>query len=298
MQIKYETTTDRPTQCKPSTVTKLDTYPLEAFTVQDVPPVTLSRDTTRRTNGTTPTLVQVILSPFFICHACSKIKTSQATLDENGTPNISLRETNLKAPFNLASQESTQTKEHQTDSNKQPDLSEDSINPTSPPTITQNNNQNPEQPKQLNQNQANYTSLTTTPESQNQSTTNHTHDMDTTPAQTPEQTNQNNEYLNNNKLFPKTQMHPETPYYMPNQYDDYYSTPYYHQPPQITNYDNYTNENFYFTHQANYWNQQVHSRPQLGPKIVGQKKKQKKHTKTKKNKKKRISTRKPLSNNF
>jgi hypothetical protein len=76
--------------------------------------------------------------------------------------------------------------------------------------------------------------------------------MDTTPAQTPEQTNQNNEYLNNNNFFPKTQMHPETPYYMPNQYDDYYSTPYYHQPPQLTNHDNYTNENFYFTHHTNY----------------------------------------------
>ena len=252
MQIKYETTTDRPTQCKPSTITKLDTYPLEAFTVQDVPPVTLSRDTSRKTNGTTPTLVQVILSPFFICHACNKIKTSQATLDENGTPNISLRETNLKAPFNPASQESKQTEENQTDPNKQPNLSETNINPTTPLIISPSNHRNTEQPKEQNQNQANYPSQTITTESQNQSTTNYTHDMDTTPAQTPEQTNQHNEYLNNNNFFPKTQMHPETPYYMPNQYDDYYSTPYYHQPPQLTNHDIYTNENLYFNRQTNY----------------------------------------------
>lgn len=268
MQIKYETTTGRPAQCKPSTITKLDSYPLEAFTVQDVPPVTLSRDATRKTIGATPTLVQVILSPFFICHACNKIKTSQATLDENGTPNISLRDTKLKAPFNLASQEapfnlasqeSTQI-EHQTDSNKQPDPSQNNTNFTTPPPITPNNNQNPEQAEQQNQNQANlqhtalanYPNQAITPESQNQSTTNHTNDMDTTPAETPEQTNHNNEYLNNNKFFPKTQIHPETPYYMPSQYDDYYGTSYYHQPPQLINHDNYTNENFYFTHQTNY----------------------------------------------
>ena len=136
MQIKYETTTDRPAQCKPSTITKLDSYPLEAFTVQDVPPVTLSRDATRKTIGATPTLVQVILSPFFICHACNKIKTSQATLDENGTPNISLRDTKLKAPFNLpsqeapsnlASQESVEI-ENQTDSNKLPDSPQSNTN--------------------------------------------------------------------------------------------------------------------------------------------------------------------------
>ena len=246
MKVVHNQTMNQAIHCKPDIIRAIQTYPLESFTIQDIPPMTIPPKPATQTTRSTPEFTQVILSPFFLCSKCKSTFTSQVSPDNEGNPNISLRNTKhvtIREPMSVKPQPAY------TPHYNPPIISNDCTpTPQNSPThqqqypkpqapqlnnITQTQNPSyiePEQHKpELHQMQpAQFSTIQPSPQ----------HPITTTRTLEPsyQQETQNTD-IDFNQLIPIQQTNPTVPYFHYNQYDCQNPNQTYNQQPQINTND-------------------------------------------------------------